>query len=459
MHISNPLAPSDTLKLVQSMIVPRFASLAQPRVLNAGGMPLSSLRLFALSLSSILFTLAAVTSCPGHRLAGPQATAPTLQLETVVVKKTDSPGQIELPGTVVSLASVPLATKLMAEIKQLRLEVGQHVSKGQVLAVLDDREILAMRSEAAAFRAEAQAALGEVKGVQQQAASAVAQANAALSQSEVALADSRRELARSRVLFEENVIARAQLDKSQLAVDLAEQNVEQAKASLGQAKAAVAQAQSRAPQVEARKQQANAKDMQAAALQEYAVLRAPFEGIVTQKYFEQGQLSVPGQPILVIEQLSAQRISAFVPDTIVSQLKVGSPVPFEYEAAGESRQAKGIVAVIGASADPASRTFPVEITVADTRGLFNGQFVRLLFNAGGPRTRILVPASSVSLDGEQSYVWRISNAGVAARVPVDVGRISEGQIEILRGISEGDSIVLSPPDDLFDGALIQRDIK
>ena len=229
----------------------------------------------------------------------------------------------ELTGTVTGRTSVPLTTKLMSEIRFLEVEEGQRVSKGQILVVLDDSDIAAMRSEAAAYRAEADAALGEVLAVQRQAEAGVAQAEAGLAQAQAALADAQRDRDRMVTLYDQDVVPRAQLDKAELGVEIARENVEQATAAIEQAQASVSQATSRTPQVEAKQQQANARDMQAAALQEYAVLHAPFDGIVSAKYFQQGQLSAPGQPILVVEQADVLRVTLAVPNHIASGLQLG----------------------------------------------------------------------------------------------------------------------------------------
>lgn len=69
------------------------------------------------------------------------------------------------------------------------------------------------------------------------------------------------------------------------------------------AETVIARANSKTPQVEAKQQQAAAKDAQIAALHQYATLTAPFDGVVTKKLFKQGQLSLPGQPLLVVPVL------------------------------------------------------------------------------------------------------------------------------------------------------------
>jgi multidrug efflux pump subunit AcrA (membrane-fusion protein) len=349
-----------------------------------------------------------------------------------------------------------MATKLMAEVKRLDLEVGQRVAKGQILVVLDDSDIIAMRSEAAAYRAEAQAALGEVDAVQRQAEAGVAQALAAVDQAKVSLADAQRDLDRANLLYKESVIPRSQLDKAQLVVNVAEQNLKRSAAAANQAKASVQQASSRTPQVEAKKEQAIAKEMQAAAMQQYAVLRAPFDGVVTAKYFERGQLSVPGQPIVVVEQSAAPRVAASLPDSLAFRLQLGDQVTVVFETGSERRSLPAKVIVKGGAVDPASRTIPIEVSVPSGQGLSSGQFVRVLIPDHSRRLQLLVPTSAVTTVGEQTYVWRVTSDDVAARTAIELGRKSDEMVAVLRGLSPGDTVIVNPPQDMYDGARVTR---
>jgi multidrug efflux pump subunit AcrA (membrane-fusion protein) len=327
-----------------------------------------------------------------------------------------------------------------------------------VLATLDDSDIVAMRAEAAAYRAQAQAALGEAAAAQGQAAAGVTQAESRLAQAQAGLADAQRDAARAQVLFDSDVIPRAQLDKAQLGVQTATENVAQARAGIDQARAGVAQAQSRTPQVKAQEQQADAKDAQAAALQGYAVLRAPFDGVVTHKYFQQGELSVPGQPILVLDQTGARRVRLALPADLAAQVKLGDSVDVAVDAPrGASQTYPARLVVLSAAADPASRTVAAEAELpADSPAvLLDGQFVRVHVPApAAPQTRLLIPAAAVVSEGELSYVWRVSAAGTLAQAPVEVGAAAGAQVAVVRGLSAGDRIVTDPAPELYAGARV-----
>jgi RND family efflux transporter MFP subunit len=381
-----------------------------------------------------------------------------LSVAAVTVQPTTAPGFVELTGTVSAPSSVPLSTKLMSRITRLTLQEGQPVKRGDVLVSLDDTDIVAMRAEAAAFRAQARAALSEAAAAQGQAAAGVTQAESRLAQAQAMLADAQRDAARAQVLFDSDVIPRAQLEKAQLGVKTATENVAQARAGIEQAHAGVAQAQSRTPQVKAQEQQAFAKDAQAAALQDYAVLRAPFDGVVTHKYFQQGELSVPGQPILVVDQAGARRVRLALPADLAAQVKLGDGVDVVVDSPGGGSQSYAArLVVLSAVADPASRTVPAEAELpADSPAvLLDGQFVRVQVPApAAPQTRLLIPAAAVVSEGELRYVWRISAAGTLAQAPVEVGATAGAQVAVVRGLSAGDRIVTNPAPELYAGAQV-----
>ncbi len=408
-----------------------------------------------LLLLPLLAALSALTACPagGEAETSHVADAEIRDVRTTLVESRDSSAFIELTGTVTGRSSVPLTTKLMSEITQLVVEEGQVVSQGQVLVMLDDSDIAAMRSEAAAYRAEARAALGEVEAVQSQAEAGVLQAEAGLAQATAALADAELDEQRMALLFAKDVVARSQLDKAELGVKLARESVQQAEAGVAQARAGVQQAGSRTPQVEAKQKQAEARDMQAAAMQEYAVLRAPFDGIVSARYFEQGQLSVPGQPILVLEPTGVLRVRLALPDKLAAGLTSGDSLDVEIDTPEGSVLRSGTLVVLGASADPASRTVLAELELNDSTGLLSGQFVRVRV-PGSRRNSLGIPASAVVREGELSFVWRVSSGGLLTKAPVDLGASTTDTVEIVRGISAGDRVVVNPGPGLYAGARI-----
>jgi HlyD family secretion protein len=391
-----------------------------------------------------------------HKTAKPSAAlaVPSFNVQTLAVQEQKGQGYVELTGTVTGETSVALSTKLMSEITSLKVAEGDRVKAGQVLAQIDDSDIKAMRSEAAAYRAEASAALGEVQTVVAQGEAGKAQAQAGVKQAQAAYDDAVRDFERADRLAQEDSIPRAQRDKAELGMKVAQENLNRAKSAVQQADAAIAQAKSKTPQIEAKQQQAAAKDSQAAALQSYATLIAPFDGVVTKKFFEQGQLAIPGQPVLMVEDVRSFRVKLAVPDDMLSTLKLGQQLAVMLENAnGEQTTTSGKIIVLGAAADPASHTVKIELALQPTPGLFSGRFARVRLPAG-EKTSLAIPASAVLREGDMTFVWRVSQSGIIAQAPVEVGPKKDGQVPVVRGLSAEDVIVLVPSPDLYAGARV-----
>lgn len=391
-----------------------------------------------------------------HKDDKPQA-APavaSVAAQTFRVQEQKGQGYVELTGTVTGETSVALSTKLMSEITSLTVAEGDRVKAGQVLARIDDADIKAMRSEAAAYRAEASAALGEVESVVAQGEAGKAQAQAGVKQAQAAYDDAVRDFERADRLAQEDSIPRAQRDKAELGMKVAQENLNRAKSAVQQADAAIAQAKSKTPQIKAKQDQAAAKDTQAAALQSYATLVAPFDGVVTKKFFEQGQLAIPGQPVLMVEDVRSFRVKLAVPDNQLPALKLGQPLSVVLEAAdGTQTTTTGKIIVLGAAADPASHTVKVELALKPAPGLFSGRFARVRLPAG-EKTTLAIPASAVLHEGDVTFVWRVSSNGIIAQAPVEVGPVQDGQVPVVRGLSADDVIVLAPSPDLYAGAKV-----
>ncbi|GEM_PF-445335 len=405
-------------------------------------------------ISTALLAAVLLGAAACNRGGGQAVERQTISASLATVTRTVAPGYTEVTGTVTGASAVPIATKLFSAITYMGYEEGDRVSHGDVLVRIDDSDIQAMRSEAAAYRAEAAAALAEVETVVAQGEAGLAQAKAALAQAEAARDDAQADYERAERLAAEDTIPRVHRDKAELGLRIAEENVERARGGVAQAEAMIDQAEAKRPQVAAKDQQAAAKDAQAASYQKYATLTAPFDGVITRKMAEEGQMANPGYPLYMVEDDSAFRVELAVAEGLVGFVGMGDQVEVILEAAdgGETRTS-GIVDVIGAAASPGTHNVRVELALEPVAGLFSGRFVRARIPSG-ERSQLWVPVAAVSYEGDQAFVWRVSPAGVISRAPVEVGAPEDERLPVIRGLSDGDRIVAEPQPGLFAGAVI-----
>lgn len=191
-----------------------------------------------------------------------------------------------------------------------------------------------------------------------------------------------------------------------------------------------------------------AAEEEAKTLLAYCNIVAPFDGVVTQRMVQRGDLAVPGKALVEIENPGNLRLEAQVPESLVASLQIGAPIPVTVNAANSSTEGK--IAEIAPASDPASRTTTVKIDLLTTKGLRSGQFGRARIpTSSAPVLR--VPASSVFSKGQLDFVFVIDQGKAFQRI-VRTGRREDGKIEILSGLDTGDAVVTSPNPALFDGA-------
>lgn len=183
----------------------------------------------------------------------------------------------------------------------------------------------------------------------------------------------------------------------------------------------------------------------------YARVTAPFDGVITRKLGEVGDLAAPGRPLLEVESPAALRFEADLPEALVDQVKIGAVMPVRVSALKQSLDAT--VSEIAPVADAVSRTFLVKFDLPQTSGLRAGQFGRVAIPVSETRM-IRVPSIAVIKRGQMEIVFVLADGKAALRL-VKTGKHFDGAVEIVAGLNEGEQIVIEGAADLRDGQLLQ----
>ncbi len=184
----------------------------------------------------------------------------------------------------------------------------------------------------------------------------------------------------------------------------------------------------------------------------HTTLTAPFDGLVTEKNVEVGELASPGQPLVTIEDARRLRLEATVAESDVQAVALGASLPVTIDALG-GEPLRGTVAQILPTGDPATHTILVKVDLPATPGLKSGMFGRLRLEKGQSAT-LVVPASAVIERGQLTGVFAVGPDQVAQLRWVKVGRRLNGDIEILSGVNVGERVLLAG-DQGADGAKIR----
>ena len=345
---------------------------------------------------------------------------------------------VEVVGTVRSKTQTVIASKVQGYVREVRVREGDLVEAGDLLITVEDREFRAQAERDRAAVREAESGLDEVQRMLDEAHAALRSAEA---DHEYAVATA----ARSRQLMDRGLIAA--------------QDHEQTEARRKSTAAAVEQARARIFSLKAREEQMRQRIVHARAqltMSEVTLsdtrIATPSTGIVVSRRVEPGNLAVPGQPLLILDDPRRYRLEVEVGESAMGWVRLGQSVPVTLDSIG--RALDGRVAEIVPAADPASRSVTVKLELPTQPGLRSGLFGRASFPAA-ERLALLVPAAALVERGQLTGVYVVDGQNVARLRLVTAGPRRGDRVEILSGLNAGERIVTQGAERVADGAHVE----
>ena len=191
---------------------------------------------------------------------------------------------------------------------------------------------------------------------------------------------------------------------------------------------------------------------EAEVMQGNAVIRAPFDGVVSRKFVNAGDLASPGMPLLEIEGRAGFEVEAGVPDSLAQGLSVGGELSGVVPVGNLSF--RGRIAELSPAADAGSHTVAVKVRVPDGVPVRSGDFARLEV-PGAPERGLFVPAAAVSTLGQMERVFVVGDGNRAVLRLVKTGVQRGDRVEILSGVDEAERVVVAPPAGLGEGQALE----
>ena len=327
------------------------------------------------------------------------------------VQKKNVPDALEAVGTVQAAQTSVLASQTMGNIVEIRTHEGDRVQRGQVLAVIDQSQPRASMDRAAA-------------------AESASEQQVAATESDLGLAETT--LKRFQSLYERKSVSPQEFDEVKARYQAARARRDMARADQEQAKAALAQART---------------------LLDYTMIRAPFDGVVTEKKADTGTLASPGMPIFTVEDVRRYRLEVAVNESDLAYVRLGQAVTAVVDALAAGEMEGKVVQIVPA-ADPGSRSFQVKIELPANPRLRSGLFGRAEF-ARGERPSLLVPRTAIVERGQLQGVFVLDENKVASLHYVTLGRARNDKVEVLAGLQDGDRLVAQPGAMELDGKRIE----
>ncbi len=385
---------------------------------------------------------------------------------TVPVTATQLTVRISASGKVSPIRTVNLSPQSAGTVQALFVEQGDRVIEGQVIARMDSEPINAQIAQNQASVAEAQAQLEDTLGgasqtdIDQAAASTDA-ARAQLTDARARLTLSQNELSRSQSLFDQGGISRSDLDRALNDSRSARAGVDQAEARVAEAEARLADQQdgSKAEiiaQAQARLDRANAQ-LQAVRIQlEETFIRAPFDGIVTQRFADEGAFVTPTATASEVTSATSTAIVAIatgleviaeVTEADIGRIEVGQAVEIQADAF-PNQTFEGQVRLIAPEAIERLNVTVFQVRVQLTTGreqLRSNMNTTVAFIGDQLTDALVIPAVAVITQGGETGVLVPSQSGPAEFKPVVLGPQSGDRIQVLDGLEENDRIFIDLP--------------
>jgi membrane fusion protein, multidrug efflux system len=324
--------------------------------------------------------------------------------------------QVRLPGEFQPYLAVAIHAKVSGFVRRMNVDRGSVVKQGQLLARLEAPEIQAQIAEAESKaqalelqRAEAEAKLASAQSTYERLKAASATPGV-VAENDVVVAQKAAEAAGAVVRSYQNSIKAAEA------------------------------------QVEA------VRD-----LGQYLEIKAPFDGIITERNVHPGALVGPGSgdtPLFRLHQVARLRLIVAVPEALVGAIVQGARVPFTVPAyPGETFA--GVVSLSAHDLDPKTRTMPVELEVRNTDlRLAPGMYPEVSWPVRRPQPSLLVPPTSVVTTTERTFVIRVKD-GAAEWVNVGRGARIGDLVEVFGPLKSGDEIVRRGSDEIREGTKLQ----
>ena len=303
-------------------------------------------------------------------------------------------------GKILATNSANLSTRMMGFVNKIYVKVGDKVQKGQLLVAINNTDLQAK----------------------------LAQVNANITKATAAYNNADKDYNRFKNLFAENSASQKEMDDMTA-------HYEMAKAGL-----------------EAANQMKNEINAQFA----YVNIRAPFNGVITNKFIEVGDMANPGAPLIAVESPKKFEVSAMVAESDISQIKSGAKVSVLVKSINKTITGK--VTEVSTSAKNTGGQYLVKASLDKTEvSILSGMFATVQFPVEKKSTAVsivLIPESSIITNGSLKGVYTVSQQNTAILRWLRLGKTYGDKIEVLSGLNSDEQYIVSAEAKLFNGAKI-----
>lgn len=310
-------------------------------------------------------------------------------------------GSPTVSGTVTARQTAMVSTRLMGTIERVYVREGDHVKQGQILVTVNGTDLQAK----------------------------AAQASAMITEAEAASKDAERDFLRYKNLHALKSVSDKELESMALRNASAKARLKAARQGLSEVR----------------------------SMMVYAQVRAPFNGVVTQRLVDEGSIANPGMPLIAVEQTGELNVTASVPEEYVASVHKGDPVGIDVGAIGTSL--RGTVSELSPSSTMTGGQYLMKVSLreGDRSRLRAGMYatIRLAGKASNDNAQVSVRRSSVVERGQLTGVYVVGSDNKAVLHWVRLGKEAGEHVEVLSGLQTTDRVIDQPGANIYNGQLIK----
>ena len=383
----------------------------------------------------VLGVAVGLAACSGKESADKE---PVVTVQAVPAQRTSIQQKVVAEAVLYPIHEAAITPKVSAPVLKFDVNRGDHVRAGQLLAVLENKDLAAAVTENQGVYEQAQADYANTiaSTLPQQVQAAKADAENA----RAALGAAQRLYDSSKNLYEQGALAKRQLDQAQVALIQAQTQEQAAEQKLQKMEAVsnAAQQKSAAGQLAA----AQGKYQGAQAQLAYSEIRSPISGVITDRPLYQGEMAAAGTPLITVMDVSRIVARAHIPEAQAESLKVGDPA--EISSLDGKDKISGKVTIVSPTLDPNSTTVEIWAEAKNPKGQFRaGASVNLTMVSKTAADAIVIPKSALLVDPKEgSSVMVVGSDSHAHERKVQTGIQQDDRVEIVQGLKEGEVVVI-----------------
>jgi HlyD family secretion protein len=386
--------------------------------------------------------------CGGKEAPEPE---PLVSVQAVKVERSEVQQQVSSEAVLYPLHQATIVPKISAPIQKFYVERGDRVHAGQLLAVLENKDLAGASAQAQGAYEQAQANYETMTAAN--LPEQITQAKGNVESARASFAAAQKLYDNSKKLYQQGALAGKQLDQAQVGLAQSQAQLQSAEQTLEKLQSVGTKAQLKAAQgqLEAAK---GAYDTAAAQLS-YSEIRSPIDGVVTDRPLFPGDMASTAAPLITVMSLSQVVARARVPASEAAPLKVGDAA--EISGPGASKPVEGKVTVVSPAVDPNSTTVQVWVEARNPHNeLKPGSTVTVTVTAKKIPHALVIPQAALQIDPDLGpYVMAIDSASVAHQTKVRTGIEQDGKVQITQGLKEGQLVVAQGAYGLPDGTKVK----